>query len=70
VLIAVEKVAKLQFKPFENLHRSVVLALRDVDGGYEEYGCRDDWMFETVMRHVRYAVHRRAEEIVARDDFG
>lgn len=63
-LLQVKKVAKLQFKPFENLPQEVLLALRDVDGGYEEYGFRDDWMFESVLKHLRYTMHRRAEEIL------
>jgi hypothetical protein len=52
-LRAVNEVDRMWFAPLADLPRDVVLLARDVDGAYQEYGFRDDWMFKAVLDHLR-----------------
>jgi hypothetical protein len=62
-LLQVEKESEVFFAPFASLPPDVVLALRDIDSGYQEYGFRDEWLFDTVFAHLRFNMRCRADEI-------
>lgn len=52
-LVQVDGLSNQWFGPFENLPSDVVLVVRDVDSSYQEYGFRDDWMFNTILHYLR-----------------
>jgi hypothetical protein len=44
---------RVLFGPFADLPADVIVAARDVDSAYQEYGFRDEWMFKAVLGELR-----------------
>jgi hypothetical protein len=61
-LRVVDEKRQWYFGPIADLPPDVVLVARDVDHAYQDYGFRDDWMFNEAIGHVRRGGHT-AEEV-------
>lgn len=52
-LLKVRRLDRQSFGAFEALPPDVVVAARDIDSSYQEYGFRDDWMFKSVLGDLK-----------------
>ena len=52
-LRVIQRFSTAWFDPLDALPTDVVLVARDIDGAYQEFGFRDEWMFTTVLHDLR-----------------